>query len=92
MTRDFRGRMSRDPVIWIYMVIRLWLSVFINLVESSNKEVLYFHSDRFDCHYVMATFVNVYLFSFIRTPSVQNLLNQALKLPLSEQVNICIFW
>jgi len=41
--------------------------------------------DRFDCHYVMATFVNVYLFSFIRTPSVQNLLNQALKLPLSEQ-------
>lgn len=41
--------------------------------------------DRFDCHYVMATFVNVYLFTFIRTPSVQKLLTQALKLTPDEQ-------
>jgi phosphatidate cytidylyltransferase len=41
--------------------------------------------DRFDCHYVMATFVNVYLFTFIRTPSAQKLLTQALKLTVDEQ-------
>jgi len=41
--------------------------------------------DRFDCHFVMQTFVNVYLSSFIRLPSVQNLLTSALKLPQSDQ-------
>merc|ERR1712134_227496 len=41
--------------------------------------------DRFDCHFVMQTFVNVYLSSFIRLPSVQNLLTSALKLPTSDQ-------
>ena len=34
----------------------------------------------------MATFVNVYLFTFIRTPSAQKLLTQALKLTPDEQV------
>jgi hypothetical protein len=33
----------------------------------------------------MATFVNVYLFTFIRTPSAQKLLTQALKLTVDEQ-------
>ena len=52
-----------------------------NMVSFYNR-----FSDRFDCHYVMATFVNVYLFTFIRTPSVQKLLTQALKLTADEQV------
>lgn len=29
--------------------------------------------DRFDCQYLMATFVNVYISSFIRVPSPQKL-------------------
>jgi phosphatidate cytidylyltransferase len=32
--------------------------------------------DRFDCQYLMATFVNVYISSFIRMPSPQKLLQQ----------------
>lgn len=32
--------------------------------------------DRFDCQFLMATFVNVYIHSFIRTPSPQKLLQQ----------------
>ena len=32
--------------------------------------------DRFDCQYLMATFVNVYISSFIRVDSPQKLLQQ----------------
>lgn len=32
--------------------------------------------DRFDCQYLMATFVNVYISSFIHTASPQKLLQQ----------------
>lgn len=32
--------------------------------------------DRFDCQYLMATFVNVYITSFIHTASPQKLLQQ----------------
>lgn len=44
--------------------------------------------DRFDCQFLMATFVNVYISSFIRTPSPQKLLQQvyALKPELQLQV------
>ena len=38
----------------------------------------------------MATFVNVYLFTFIRTPSAHKLLTQALKLTVDEQVKTYI--
>jgi phosphatidate cytidylyltransferase len=40
--------------------------------------------DRFDCQYLMATFVNVYISSFIRMDSPQKLLQQVtflMKLP-----------
>lgn len=47
--------------------------------------------DRFDCQYLMATFVNVYISSFIHTASPQKLLQQVCKhilpfhqLPLSD--------
>lgn len=36
--------------------------------------------DRFDCQYLMATFVNVYISSFIRTPSPQKLYQHLLTL------------
>ena len=32
--------------------------------------------DRFDCQFLMATFVNVYIHSFIRTASPQKLMQQ----------------
>lgn len=35
--------------------------------------------DRFDCQYLMATFVNVYISSFIHTASPQKLLQQVSK-------------
>jgi hypothetical protein len=35
--------------------------------------------DRFDCQYLMATFVNVYISSFILTLSPQKLLQQVIK-------------
>ena len=36
--------------------------------------------DRFDCQYLMATFVNVYISSFIRAPNPQKLYQQLLLL------------
>lgn len=43
--------------------------------------------DRFDCQVLMATFVNVYIYSFIRFPSSQKLLTQIYKLKPDEQLN-----
>lgn len=43
--------------------------------------------DRFDCQVLMATFVNVYIYSFIRNSSPQRLLTQILKLRHDEQLN-----
>ena len=41
--------------------------------------------DRFDCQVIMATFVNVYIFSFIRSPSPIKLFNQLLAFKQEEQ-------
>lgn len=46
--------------------------------------------DRFDCQFLMATFVNVYISSFIRTASPQKLL--ALVIPKTFHIScICLF-
>ncbi|KAM3831602.1 phosphatidate cytidylyltransferase 1 [Vipera latastei] len=44
--------------------------------------------DRFDCQYLMATFVHVYITSFIRGPNPSKLLKQLLVLQPEEQLNI----
>lgn len=44
--------------------------------------------DRFDCQYLMATFVNVYISSFIRAPNPQKLYQQLLMLNPAELVKI----
>jgi phosphatidate cytidylyltransferase len=36
--------------------------------------------DRFDCQFLMATFVNVYIHSFIKTASPQKILQQVKQL------------
>lgn len=43
-----------------------------------------------DCHFVMQSFTNVYLSTFIRTPSVQTILLAATKLTMDEQVSLII--
>jgi hypothetical protein len=42
--------------------------------------------DRFDCQVIMATFVNVYISSFIRSPSPNKLFNQLLTFKYEEQI------
>lgn len=42
--------------------------------------------DRFDCQVIMATFVNVYFSSFIRTPSPVKLFNQLLQFNSDDQM------
>ncbi|XP_013775382.1 phosphatidate cytidylyltransferase, photoreceptor-specific-like isoform X1 [Limulus polyphemus] len=42
--------------------------------------------DRFDCQFLMATFVNVYIHSFIRAPSLQKLLQQVHNWKADEQL------
>jgi phosphatidate cytidylyltransferase len=42
--------------------------------------------DRFDCQVIMATFVNVYIHSFIRTPSPNKLFNQLLAFKHEDQM------
>lgn len=44
--------------------------------------------DRFDCQFLMATFVNVYISSFIRTPSPAKLLSQIYSLKPEQQIQI----
>lgn len=44
--------------------------------------------DRFDCQYLMATFVNVYISSFIQTASPQKLLQQVYSLKPEQQVQL----
>lgn len=42
--------------------------------------------DRFDCQFLMATFVNVYISSFIRTASPAKLLAQVFNLKPDQQL------
>ncbi len=42
--------------------------------------------DRFDCQFLMATFVNVYIRSFIRSPSPNKLFNQLLDFKHEDQI------
>ncbi|XP_046325894.1 phosphatidate cytidylyltransferase, photoreceptor-specific-like [Haliotis rufescens] len=44
--------------------------------------------DRFDCQFLMATFVHVYHFSFIRIPNPQKLLQHVLMLKPHEQLQV----
>ncbi|XP_058834820.1 phosphatidate cytidylyltransferase, photoreceptor-specific [Topomyia yanbarensis] len=44
--------------------------------------------DRFDCQFLMATFVNVYISSFIRTASPQKLLNMVYSLKPEQQLEL----
>uniref|UniRef100_A0A8C5J0Y5 Phosphatidate cytidylyltransferase n=1 Tax=Junco hyemalis TaxID=40217 RepID=A0A8C5J0Y5_JUNHY len=44
--------------------------------------------DRFDCQYLMATFVNVYIASFIRGPNPSKLIQQFLTLRPEQQLHI----
>ncbi|PKU28736.1 phosphatidate cytidylyltransferase hypothetical protein [Limosa lapponica baueri] len=44
--------------------------------------------DRFDCQYLMATFVNVYIASFIRGPNPSKLIQQFLTLRPDQQLHI----
>ncbi|KAI5700038.1 hypothetical protein M8J75_013119 [Diaphorina citri] len=44
--------------------------------------------DRFDCQFLMATFVNVYISSFIRTASPQKLLQQVMNLKPEQQLQL----
>lgn len=42
--------------------------------------------DRFDCQLLLGTFVNVYISTFIRAPSIQKLVQHVLMLPVEQQV------
>lgn len=44
--------------------------------------------DRFDCQFLMATFTNVYISTFIRAPSHTKLLQQIMLLPSEFQIKI----
>ena len=43
--------------------------------------------DRFDCQFLMATFVNVYIHSFIRTASPQKLMQQVCRSGIMNKVH-----
>ncbi|XP_034054406.1 phosphatidate cytidylyltransferase 2-like [Gymnodraco acuticeps] len=44
--------------------------------------------DRFDCQYLMATFVKVYIASFIRGPDPSKVIQQLLALRIDQQLHI----
>ncbi|XP_076455134.1 phosphatidate cytidylyltransferase, photoreceptor-specific-like [Babylonia areolata] len=44
--------------------------------------------DRFDCQFLMASFVHVYNSSFIKVPNIQKLLQNILMLPAEDQVRL----
>ncbi|XP_050433050.1 phosphatidate cytidylyltransferase, photoreceptor-specific isoform X2 [Adelges cooleyi] len=47
--------------------------------------------DRFDCQYLMATFVNVYIYSFVSTPTLQKTIQQVIALRPEEQMQLFNF-
>lgn len=44
--------------------------------------------DRFDCQYLMASFVNVYISSFIRAPNPAKIIHMIHQLKPEDQVNV----
>jgi len=44
--------------------------------------------DRFDCQYLMASFVNVYISSFIKAPNPAKIINMVLQLKQEDQIHI----
>ncbi|XP_074597918.1 CDP-diacylglycerol synthase isoform X2 [Brevipalpus obovatus] len=44
--------------------------------------------DRFDCQFLMATFVNVYIASFIAAPNLQSVLQMAISLAPEQQIEL----
>lgn len=44
--------------------------------------------DRFDCQYLMASFVNVYIYSFVRAPNPTKILHLIYQLKPEDQMNI----
>lgn len=44
--------------------------------------------DRFDCQFLMATFVNVYISSFIKSESPQKILTQVLHMKPEHQIQL----
>ncbi|XP_037069536.1 phosphatidate cytidylyltransferase, photoreceptor-specific-like isoform X2 [Pollicipes pollicipes] len=44
--------------------------------------------DRFDCQFLMATFVNVYISTFVRSPSAHKILQQVYTLKPDQQVHL----
>lgn len=44
--------------------------------------------DRFDCQYLMASFVNVYIYSFVRAPNPTKILHLIYQLKPEAQMNI----
>lgn len=47
--------------------------------------------DRFDCQFLMATFVNVYISSFIRTASPQKILNMVNLVAIDDDYRLYTF-
>lgn len=44
--------------------------------------------DRFDCQYLMASFVNVYISSFIQAPNASKILHTIFQMKIEDQINI----
>lgn len=44
--------------------------------------------DRFDCQYLMASFVNVYIYSFVKAPNPNKILNLIYQLKYEDQLNL----
>merc|ERR1719494_1682068 len=80
--------------IYPFFIHAFWMSLFASIIGpfggffASGFKRAFKIKDRFDCQFLMATFVNVYIHSFINLPTPGKIIQQVFLLLPEEQLEL----